>query len=95
MTQNTTTTNGKARETTPPDFIAYAVSERGRGRKFWHRLGVVRKHKKGEGYNVYMDILPVDFDGRIVLMTPKADEDEGDDGRDAAAQAAGNDEIPF
>jgi len=95
MAQNSTTTNGKTRETTPPDFIAYAVSERGRGRKFWHRLGVVRKHKNGDGYNVYVDILPVDFDGRLVLMTPKADEDDGGQGRDPVDAAAADEEMPF
>ncbi len=84
MAQNSNSTTGKNRESNPPAFIAYAVSDQGRGRKFWTRLGAVRKHKKGEGFNIYLNVLPIDFDGRIVLLPPKA-------GEDTAGQAPADD----
>lgn len=78
MTQNRTTT-GNARKPKPdPAFIAYSVSDRGRGRKFWHRLGGVYPHKNGDGLTVFMDVIPVDFDGRIVLLPPKPEDADGD-----------------
>ena len=87
MAQNSTTTTDQTRESNPPDFIAYAVSDQGRGRKFWTRLGAVRKHKKGEGFNIYLNVLPIDFDGRIVLLPPKADEDAGEQAQAEDADA--------
>jgi hypothetical protein len=73
MTQNTKT-NRKTREPNPPVMIAYAVSDTGRGRKFWTRLGGVWGHKNGEGLTIYLNVLPIDFDGRVVLLPPKEEE---------------------
>jgi hypothetical protein len=90
MAQNNANTGKQTRESTPPAFIAYAVSERGRGRKFWTRLGGVYEHRKGEGFNVYLNVLPVDFDGRIVLLPPKADEEQdGTPADDAGTEEQG------
>ncbi|KAB2880560.1 MAG: hypothetical protein F9K38_10135 [Pseudorhodoplanes sp.] len=92
------TTAGNARKSNPPAFIAYSVSDQGRGRKFWTRLGGAWPQKNGEGFTVFVNVLPIDFDGRIVLMTPK-EQDQADAGQpegavDAAAPAE-DDEIPF
>lgn len=92
------TNNRKQRETNPPKLIAYHVEDRGRGRKFWTRLGAVWEHKNGEGLTVFLNVLPVDFDGRIVLLPPRDDEDSRDevDTGEAAEVAEGEDEeIPF
>lgn len=77
MTQNSTkTVSKKNREPNPPALVAWHVSERGnRGRKFWTRLGAAWGHKEGEGLTLFLDAIPVGFDGRIVLLPPKADED--------------------
>lgn len=76
MTQNSTKTTGKSsREPNRPALVAWYVSERGRGRKFWTRLGATWPHKEGEGSTLFIDVIPVGFDGRIVLLPPKADED--------------------
>ncbi|KAB2882663.1 MAG: hypothetical protein K8H87_04780 [Pseudorhodoplanes sp.] len=93
MAQNSNSTTGKSRESNPPAFIAYAVSDQGRGRKFWTRLGAVRKHKKGEGFNIYLNVLPIDFDGRIVLLPPKADEDTGEQAQAEDADADAGEEL--
>ena len=95
MTQNRTNESRKTRESNPPVFIAYAVSEGGRGRKFWTRLGGVWEHKKGEGFTVFLNVLPIDFDGRVVLLPPKADDEAQDEGEDEASTGEVDDEIPF
>jgi hypothetical protein len=54
-----------------PTFIAYAVKERGKGKKsFWTRIGSAWAHKNGGGFNLELEALPVD--GKIILMPPKA-----------------------
>lgn len=84
MAQNSKTT-GNTRQPNPPVMIAYAVSDRGRGQKFWTRLGGVWAHKNGDGFNIFVNVLPVDFDGRIVLLPPR---DDGSDPEDAQAEDA-------
>ena len=96
------TTAGNARKPNPPAFIAYSVSDQGRGRKFWTRLGGAWPQKNGEGFTVFVNVLPIDFDGRIVLMPPREQEkeqDQADAGQPEdpadAANAADDGEIPF
>jgi len=70
-----------SKETTKnqPAFIVFGVQERERGQKaIWTRLGVVFKHKEGEGMNLTVQALPLNFDGRLVLMPPKDDTDARD-----------------
>lgn len=97
MTQNRTST-GNARKPNTPAFIAYAVSDQGRGRKFWNRLGGAWPQKNGEGFTIFVNVLPIDFDGRIVLMPPK-EQDEAREGEgEAEGEAAGQDAdggMPF
>jgi len=92
------TNNRKQRDTNPPKLIAYHVEDRGRGRKFWTRLGAVWEHKNGEGLTVFLNVLPVDFDGRIVLLPPRDDpddQDHGDTGEADEAAEGEDDEMPF
>lgn len=92
------TNNRKQRESNPPKLIAYHVEDRGRGRKFWTRLGAVWEHKNGEGLTVFLNVLPVDFDGRIVLLPPRDDaddQDHGDTGEADGAAEGEDDEMPF
>lgn len=64
--------------TTKPSLIAFSVREREKGKKpVWIRLGAAWAHREGEGYNLELEALPVNFDGRLVLMPPKAGEDGG------------------
>jgi hypothetical protein len=72
MTQNRNQTTKKTREPNPPALVAYHVTERGRGRKFWTRIGAAWCHKEGEGITLFLDVVPVNFDGRVVLLPPKA-----------------------
>jgi hypothetical protein len=64
-----------------PTYVVFTVQERERGQKsIWTRLGVAFKHKDGEGLSVTVQALPLNFDGRLVLMPPK------DNDTDAGAQ---------
>jgi hypothetical protein len=60
--------------TQKPTLIAYAVKERGKGRKpIWTRIGAAWPHGKSTGLSIELEALPLD--GRVVLLPPKADED--------------------
>ena len=62
-----------------PAFHAFSVRERENGKKaVWTRVGAVWAHKEREGgkegFNLELEAIPVNFDGRLVLMPPKDDE---------------------
>jgi hypothetical protein len=57
---NTETTSSKA-----PTHIAHQA--RGQGeKKFWTRIGAAWPTKSGDGFNIQLDVVPLD--GRIVLL---------------------------
>lgn len=72
MTDKNTQTNDKQ----GPTLIAYHVRESkdGKGKGFWTRIGAAWAHDDGEGFNVQVEMIPLD--GRIVLRAPKAGERE-------------------
>ncbi len=74
--------------TNTPDFIVYGVTSRERGKKdILTRIGGAWKHGKGDGINLQIQALPLNFEGKIVLFPPKSPE---------AAEAQANDEpMPF
>jgi hypothetical protein len=59
--------------TQKPTLLAYAVKERGKGKKaIWTRIGAAWPHGKSAGLSIELEALPLD--GRVVLLPPKADE---------------------
>ena len=67
---------------TKTTYAAYSVRERGNGKKpIWTRLGMAWTHREGEGLNLHLEALPINFDGRIVLLPPDStgDTQEGGD----------------
>ncbi len=44
----------------------------GKGKGFWTRIGAAWSHEDGEGFNLQIDVMPLD--GKIVLGTPKAND---------------------
>jgi hypothetical protein len=71
-----------------PNYYAFSVKERGKGkRSIWTRIGAAWTQEKGQGLNIELEALPLNFDGKIVLMPPKEDapatpdtvEDEADE----------------
>ena len=73
--------------TNTPDFIVYGVTQQAGKKDILTRIGAAWRHQKGDGINLQIRALPLNFDGKIVLFTPKDDEA-------AAAQAAGE-PAPF
>ena len=59
--------------TNTPDFIVYGVTSRDKGRKdILTRIGGAWKHQKGDGINLQVQALPLNFEGKIVLFPPKS-----------------------
>ncbi len=57
-----------------PDLVAYHVIEPAEGSKArWRRIGAYFAHQDGEGGTLILDLL-LQFDGRVVLRTPKSDQ---------------------
>jgi len=56
--------DSKSNETTSkaPSHIAYHVRD-GKDKGFWTRIGVAWQHKDGKGFNIQLDVAPLD--GRI------------------------------
>jgi hypothetical protein len=74
----TYTNKNKKTEKQGPALVAYHVREAkdGKGKGFWTRIGAAWSHEDGEGFNVQIDVMPID--GRIVLRTPKADDEKSE-----------------
>lgn len=56
-----------------PAYHAFSVREREKGKPaVWTRIGAVWPHGEGkEGMSLDLEAIPINFDGRIVLMPPK------------------------
>jgi hypothetical protein len=64
-----------------PKYIAFAVKNRGDNKKgIWTRLGAVWPTKDGEGLNIRLEALPIDFDGQLTLLPPRDNDAESFDG---------------
>jgi hypothetical protein len=62
-------------KSTKPAYIAYSVrnnDEQGEG--FWTRIGAAFPHKDGKGFNLLVDVFPLD--GRITLRVPTEKSEE-------------------
>ena len=73
--------------TNTPDFIVYGVTATDKGKKdILTRIGAAWRHQKGDGINLQIRALPLNFEGKIVLFPPKAAEvAEAQDGDDEGA----------
>jgi hypothetical protein len=58
--QHATEKNAKA-----PTHVAYHVRDMGDGKGFWTRIGSAWANKDGKGFNIQIDIVPLN--GRITL----------------------------
>jgi hypothetical protein len=64
----------------PPTYIAYHVKEttageQGEKRGVWTRVGAAWPNKDGKGFNVVLDVVPLD--GRLILREPLEREHAG------------------
>jgi hypothetical protein len=58
-----------------PSHKVYAVTK-GSKRNFWREIGAAWAHADGEGFNLKLDMLPLNG-AEIVIRKPKADAGEG------------------
>jgi hypothetical protein len=72
--------------TNTPDFIVYGVTQQSGKKDILTRIGAGWKHQKGDGINLQIRALPLNFEGKIVLFPPKSDE---------ATEAQVGEEGPF
>lgn len=81
MARNQNTKSSKPKSKAPV-FIAYHVAEKPDAmpddKPYWARIGAAWDHEDGKGLSLEIDMLPIGFDGRIVLRTPKPPEDPGE-----------------
>lgn len=63
--------------TNTPDFIVYGVTQLAGKKDILTRLGGAWRHQKGDGINLSINALPLNFQGKIVLFPPKSPEAEG------------------
>ena len=63
--------------TTPkrPTHRAYAVTKTGE-KSFWREIGAAWPHEDGKGFNLKLDLLPLN-DAEIVIREPKTSAGEG------------------
>lgn len=65
----TKTTTESSQPTNRPTHIAYWVKDRGEDKKgVWRQIGVAWEHSDKKGFNVVLDLQPLD--GRITLRVP-------------------------
>lgn len=65
MTENT---NKQAAASKTPSHIAYHVKDGNSGKGYWTRIGAAWPHADGNGFNIQVDVLPLD--GSITLRIP-------------------------
>ncbi len=64
-----------------PSYIAYHVKDTNAGENgekrggVWTRIGAAWPNKDGKGFNVVLDVMPLD--GRLILREPKERDDAG------------------
>jgi hypothetical protein len=50
----------------------YSVRERDKGRKaVWTRVGVAWPHAMGDGFNIELEALPLNFDGKLIVLAQR------------------------
>ena len=64
----TDSTENQTAASKTPTHIVYHVRETEDGKGFWTRIGAAWPHNDGKGFNVQIQIVPLD--GRITLRIP-------------------------
>ena len=68
-----TETNNTATASKKPSYIAYHVRDREGAKSIFTRIGAAWPHKDGKGFNIQMEVVPLD--GRIVLRVESEKKD--------------------
>lgn len=54
-----------------PSYTAYHVQENKKGKAHFHKIGAAFPHKDGQGHDIQLQSVPIDFKGRITIRTAK------------------------
>lgn len=75
------TTNAKQQTSTRKRTlnVSYVFEGKHGKKNSWRRAGIMFEHDDGQGFNILIDMLPLNFDGRLVARFPKADEEDEED----------------
>jgi hypothetical protein len=77
-----------------PELRAFTVIKRAEGQDdFWLPIGAAFAHQNGDGYNVILQAMPIpngDGQCKIVLRTPKPDENEPPQARNNRDKKSGS-----
>jgi hypothetical protein len=68
MTDATPETTAKT-----PSHTVYAVRDRGEGKSFWTRIGAAWAHGDCKGFNIQLEVVPLD--GRVTLRVASEKKD--------------------
>ena len=69
----TDTTTAESSTTKTPSHIAYHVRDREGKKGIWTRVGTAWPHRDGNGFNLQIDVIPLN--GRITLRVPSDKKD--------------------
>lgn len=58
-----------------PTHIAYHITERG-GKSYWTRIGAAWQNKDGNGFNIDLELTPLDGKVTLRIATEKKDAEE-------------------
>jgi hypothetical protein len=64
----TNTAHNEATASKKPSHIAYPIRETGPDESFWTRIGAAWPNADGEGFNIQIDLVPLDR--RLSIRTP-------------------------
>ena len=56
-----------------PSHIAYHVRDREGGKSYWTRIGVAFPHKDGKGFNIQLEVAPLNGQISLRVATEKKD----------------------
>ena len=73
--------------TNTPDFTVYGVTQVAGRKDILTRIGGAWRHQKGDGINIKIEALPLNFSGKIVLFPPKD--------ADAGVAMTNGEDVPF
>jgi hypothetical protein len=67
--QKSTNSDSQSVSTRAPTHVAFHVRDTKDGKGFWTRIGSAWAHKDGKGFNIQLDVMPLD--GCIKLRVPE------------------------
>ncbi|MDF2368869.1 hypothetical protein [Sneathiella sp.] len=63
--------NDDRKDKSRPSYEAFHVQEGKDDKAYFHKIGSAFAHKDGNGHDIHLQSLPLDFKGRITIRTPK------------------------